>query len=94
MVTRRFLVKTLMLLIASIGAFMVYETIVDGPSWYLEGRDAELDLTWKDFVHDCGASQNSRNALSVYTWKYRNRVLQWEGQVLRVDGDSTEDSAN
>ena len=55
MVTRRFLVKTLMFLLASIGAFMVYEMIVDGPGWYLEGQEPELDLTWKDFVHDVGA---------------------------------------
>ena len=35
-----------------------------------------------------------RDVLSVFTWKYRNQVLQWEGQVLRVDGDSTEDYSN
>lgn len=70
MVTRRFLVKTLMLLLASIAAFMVYETILDGPSWYLEGRDVNIDLTWKDFVHDCGQTQRSRDAFSVFSWKY------------------------
>ena len=79
MVTRRVLVKTLMLLLASSGAFMVYQTIVDGPSWYLEGREADPDLTWRDFVHDCGAGQNKRDAMSVFAWKYRGKVLQWEG---------------
>ena len=60
MVTRRFLVKTLMLLLASIGAFMVYEMIIDGPGWYLEGRDPDIDLTWKDFVHDVGSGLTHR----------------------------------
>ena len=90
--------KTLMLLVASIGAFMVYETIIDGPSWYLEGREPDLDLTWKNFVFDLGTStprgHEKRDAYNVYTWKYKNKVLQWEGQVLRVDGDSTEEYSN
>ena len=81
-----------MLILASFVAFMVYETIIDGPSWYLEGREADIDLTWKDFVHDCGgATQNRRDAYSIFSWKYRNKVVEWEGQVLRVDGDSSEE---
>ena len=93
MVTRRFLIKTLMFLLASLGAFMVYEMIVDGPGWYLEGREPELDLTWRSFVHDIGAqfSHRGQDAFSVFSWKYRNKLIQWEGQVLRVDGNSQED---
>ena len=73
---------------------MIYEAVLSGPSWYLEGREADLDLTWRDFLHDCGQGQSKRDSLNIFTWKYRNKVLQWEGQVLRVDGDSTEDYEN
>ena len=70
-----------MLLLASIGAFMVYEMIIDGPGWYLEGREPDIDLTWKDFVHDVGSglTHRSQDINSVFSWKYRNKVLQWEG---------------
>ena len=77
---------------------MIYETIIDGPSWYLEGREPDLELTWKNFVVDLGTSSprnhEKRDALNAFTYKYKNKVLQWEGQVLRVDGDSTEDYSN
>jgi len=54
LITRRTLIKMLLFLICLGLATLAWDVVVEGPSWYLEGRDADKTVTWADFVKDCG----------------------------------------
>ena len=96
--------KTLAFILTSIGVGLLYQSIVNVPSWYLEQCDIDQSLTWREFVFDCGSTAplelysgehiikgfEEKDPSRAFAKKYKNKVLQWEGQVLRVDGDSSE----
>ena len=89
LVTRRTLIQAL-LGISLLGlATLAWDVVIEGPSWYLDGKDANPDITWADFVKDCGnAYSNNINSINKqFASKYKNEVVEWEGRVLRVDGD-------
>lgn len=48
-------------------------------------------MTWVDFVKDCGLNNNRQTIIHSYELKYKNEVVEWEGKVLRVDGDHNDD---
>ena len=33
---------------------LAWDVASEGPTWYLDGRDADPSLTWDLFVKDCG----------------------------------------
>ena len=87
--TRRILIQALVA-IGLIGlATLSWDVVHEGPSWYLEGNEPNLNLTWADFVKDCGSaySNNISTINKQFAGKYKNVVVEWEGRVLRVDGD-------
>ena len=87
LITRKILLK---LFVGIVCAALLYETwdfVVEGPSWYLEGRDADSSLTWSSFVRDCGLQNNESIVVRNFEKKYKNVVVEWEGHVMRVDGD-------
>ena len=67
---------------------MVWETVVDGPSWYLERQTPNLDIKWDQFVADVGTKSSKAAVSREFEAHYRNVVVKWEGQVLRVEGDN------
>jgi len=58
-------------------ASLAYEYVVEGPAWYLDGRDADLSITWDHFVKDCGRTDNADQAISQFDKKYKNTVIEW-----------------
>lgn len=72
-------------------AALAWEFIIEGPSWYLEGKEANKDLTWADFVKECGMESNRATVNRAFDYKFKNVVVEWEGRVLRVDGDHADD---
>ena len=86
-VYRRILLKLLAGIVCLGLASVSYEYIVEGPAWFLEGRDADLKTTWQDFQKDCGRSDNASIVISNFESKYKNKVVEWEGHVMRVDAD-------
>ena len=87
LITRRTLIKAVMLIVCIGLATLAWDMVVEGPTWYLEGRDADPTITWEKFLNECG-HQTSINTLNrEFEAKFKNRVVEWEGRVLRVDGD-------
>ena len=89
LVTRRTLIQALFAICLVGCATLAWDVVIEGPSWYLDGRDANLDVTWADFVKDCGGAytNNISTVNRNFAAKYKNEVVEWEGRVLRVDGD-------
>ena len=89
LVTRRTLIQALAAICLVGCATLAWDMVIEGPSWYLDGREANLNVTWIDFVKDCGSAySNNINSINrKFASKYKNEVVQWEGRVLRVDGD-------
>ena len=43
-------------------------------------------------MKDCGSQSSSKASIKRnFDWKYKNAVVEWEGHVLRVDGDHKDD---
>ena len=77
LVTRRILIQALAA-ISLVGlTWLAWDVVVEGPSWYLDGREANLNLTWADFVKDCGNaySNNIYQVNKTFNSKYRNEVV-------------------
>lgn len=53
-VTRRTLIKALIGIAVAGLAMLAWDVASEGPTWYLDGRDADPSLTWDLFVKDCG----------------------------------------
>lgn len=82
----------MMVFIGCVGiATLAWDVVVEGPSWYLEGKEANKSLTWTSFVNECGLESNRASVLRAFEYKYKNEVVEWEGKVLRVDGDHEDD---
>ena len=58
LVTKRILLKLLIAVICIGLTSLTYEYVVEGPAWYLDGREADLSITWDNFVKDCGRVDN------------------------------------
>ena len=58
LITRRTLLKLLVGVICFVVASFAYEYWIEGPAWYLEGREVDASIKWSDFVRDCGNSNN------------------------------------
>lgn len=54
LITRRILLKLFVAIICAGLAYESYDFVIEGPSWYLDGREADATLTWEHFVRDCG----------------------------------------
>ena len=52
--TRRTIIKLLVGTICMGLATLVYDIVIEGPSWYLEGREPDRSILWDHFVKDCG----------------------------------------
>lgn len=91
LVTRRTLVKLLIGIVCAGLAWLAWDFIIEGPTWYLEGREADPSITWADFVKDCGYQTSLPMVNRSFEYKYKNTVVEWEGKVLRVDGDHDDD---
>ena len=90
LITKRVLLKLFLGVICAGLASVAYEYVVEGPAWYLEGREADLSITWNDFVRDCGRSDSVDQVIKNFEKKYKNTVIEWQGHVMRVDGDHME----
>jgi len=66
LVTRRTLIKMLMFLVCVGLATLAWDVVVEGPTWYLEGRQADKNLIWVDFVKDCGLNNNRQTIISSF----------------------------
>jgi len=49
LITRRVLLKLFVGVICAGIASVSYEYVIEGPAWYLEGREADTSITWHDF---------------------------------------------
>ena len=58
LLTRRTLIKVLMFLVCLGLATLAWDLVIEGPTWYLEGRDADPSITWDKFVAECGHQTN------------------------------------
>ncbi len=54
LITRRILLKLFVAIICAGLAYESYDFVIEGPSWYLDGREADATLHWEHFVRDCG----------------------------------------
>lgn len=68
-----------------------YDYVVEGPTWYLEGREVNTSITWDKFVNEIGHQTNLQKINRDFDANFKNRVIEWEGRVLRVDGDHYDD---
>ena len=91
LITRRTLIKTVIFILCVGLATFAWDIVVEGPTWYLEGRDVDTSLTWNKFVNECGHQTNLNTLNREFDSKFKNRVIEWEGRVLRVDGDHYDD---
>lgn len=81
----------MLMFLACVGlAAMAWEYVIEGPSWYLEGKEVDKSLTWDNFLKDCGTENNRATVTRAFDYKYKNAVVEWEGRVLRVDGDHSD----
>ena len=72
-------------------ATLAWDMVIEGPTFYLEGRDADPTITWDKFVTECGHQSNIKTVNREFETTFKNRVIEWEGKVLRVDGDHYDD---
>lgn len=90
LITKRVLLKLFLAVMCFGLVAAAYEYLVEGPAWYLEGREADLSITWNDFVKDCGRGDSVDLVVKNFESKYKNTVIEWQGHVMRVDGDHME----
>jgi len=87
LVKRRTLVKSLLFVIFT-GLFAyIFQIASEGPMWYLDGRQADPTLTWTRFVNTVSVGKDKMDIYMNFDAKFKNKVVQWEGKVLRVDGN-------
>lgn len=44
-------------------------------------------IKWEQFINDCGKKVNYDQAKKTYHLKYQGNYVEWEGHVMRVDGN-------
>lgn len=47
----------------------------------------DLSIKWSTFIRDCGKRVPLETAMQRYTNHYLNKYVQWEGHVMRIDGN-------
>ena len=77
LITRRVLLRLFLAVICAGLVAMAYEYLIEGPAWYLEGREADTSITWADFAKDCGRSDSVDTVVKNFEKKYKNTVIEW-----------------
>jgi hypothetical protein len=49
--------------------------------------EVDYSIKWPSFIKDCGKSVYYETAKQRYQKNYMNKYVQWEGHVMRVDGN-------
>jgi len=52
-----------------------------------QGYQIDESITWQHFIRDCGKMMPENAALRNYKTKYLGKYVQWEGRVMRIDGN-------
>jgi hypothetical protein len=47
----------------------------------------DTSIKWSEFIRECGKAVPLEAARKVYQNKYYKKHVQWEGHVMRVDGN-------
>lgn len=51
------------------------------------GYQVDQSIKWTDFLKDCGKTVSSSKVKKNYIAKYQNKYIEWEGHVMRIDGN-------
>ena len=57
------------------------------PSDPHHGYQVDSSLKWESFLKQCGKIVPMDQARMNYETKFHGRYVQWEGHIMRIDGD-------